>query len=82
VAAKNIASELTDRLTKLLPQGGEQLVADLRKNVRAAVSDALGRMDLVSREEFDVQRELLARTRLKLDALERRISDLESRQPQ
>jgi len=52
---------------------------DLEKNLRALVSGALGRLDLVSREEFDVQAKLLARAREQLAALEARVAELERR---
>ena len=50
---------------------------DIEKNIRALMSAAFVKMDLVTREEFDVQVELLARTRAKLDELERRVAGLE-----
>jgi len=53
-------------------------VRDAEKNVRALLHGALGRLDLVSREEFDVQVALLARTREKLEALEERLAMLEA----
>jgi BMFP domain-containing protein YqiC len=53
-------------------------VRDVEKNVRALLRGALGRLDLVSREEFDIQVALLARTREKLDALEERLASLEA----
>ena len=54
-------------------------VRDVEKNVRVLLRGALGRLDLVSREEFDIQVALLARTREKLDALEERLASLEAR---
>lgn len=61
------------------------LPADLPKsveqNIRAALSGLFERMDLVSREEFDIQREVLARTRAKLEALEARIAEIEKTPP-
>ena len=54
-------------------------VRDVEKNVRVLLSGALGRLDLVNREEFDIQVALLARTREKLDALEERLASLEAR---
>lgn len=50
---------------------------DVEKNLRALLSGALGRLDLVTREEFDIQREALARARERLAALEARIIELE-----
>jgi hypothetical protein len=53
--------------------------ADLEKNLRALIASAFSRLDLVTREEFDVQREVLARTRAKLQELETKLADLEAR---
>ena len=51
--------------------------ADLEKNLRALLQSAFSRLDLVTREEFDVQREVLARTRAKLRELEAKLAELE-----
>ena len=53
-------------------------VADIEKNARAMLSGLLGKLDLVSREEFDIQAQVLLRTREKLKALEERVARLES----
>ena len=53
---------------------------DVDKNVRALLSGALSRLDLVTREEFDVQAQVLRRTREKLEALAARLAELEARQ--
>ena len=68
---------LVARIAEGLPAGFGQIHEDLRNNLRAAVSAALARMDLVSREEFDVQSAVLARTREKLTALEAQVAKLE-----
>ena len=52
---------------------------DIQKNLRAMVAGATAKLDLVSKEEFEVQAELLLRTREKLDALEARVATLEAR---
>ena len=54
-------------------------IRDVEKNVRVLVRGALDRLDFVSREEFDIQVALLARTREKLEALEERLASLEGR---
>ena len=54
-------------------------IRDAEKNVRVLLRGALGRLDFVSREEFDIQVALLARTREKLEALEERLASLEGR---
>jgi len=52
---------------------------DIEKNVRAVLAGVFSRLDLVTREEFDVQREVLARTREKLDLLEVKLAELENK---
>jgi BMFP domain-containing protein YqiC len=69
--------EMSARLSELLATSPAR---DLDKNVRALVSAALGRLDLVTRAEFDVQVKLLARAREQLAALEARVAELERRQ--
>ena len=54
--------------------------SDFERNAKLALQSALAKMDLVTREDFDVQMRLLERTREKLDALEQRISALESQE--
>lgn len=68
---------LVSRVADSLPAGFGQLHEDLRNNLHATLSAALARMDLVSREEFDVQSAVLARTREKLTALEAKVAVLE-----
>ena len=70
-----LLDEMSSRMSSLLattPAG------DIEKNLRAALGSLFAKLDLVTREEFDVQREVLARTRAKLQALEARITDLEA----
>ena len=54
---------------------------DVEKNIKAALSGMLARMDVVTREEFDVQAQVLARTREKLQDLEARLAQLEGGAP-
>ena len=51
---------------------------DIEKNVKAMLSSGFSKLDLVTREEFDVQAQVLATTREKLEALEARVSELEA----
>lgn len=53
---------------------------DIEKNLRALLASAFAKLDLVTREEFDVQAAVLARTREKLEALEARVAELEKQQ--
>lgn len=66
------------RITDGLPPDVAVLKGDLERNLRTVVQSALSRMDVVTREEFDVQRAVLARTREKLEQLETRVAELES----
>jgi BMFP domain-containing protein YqiC len=75
---KNL-DELARRLSDLVPPGLSEARADLEKNFRAALQSGLGRLDLVTREEFDVQRAVLLRTREKLEGLETVLAELEAR---
>ena len=69
--------DLVRRITELLPQGLSQINDDLRKNLKEVISSSLTRMDLVSREEFEVQSAVLARTREKLERLEAQVAAME-----
>ena len=69
--------ELAGKLAGLLPPGLKTLRAELEDNFRALLRANLERLDLVSRERFDVQAELLARTQAKLKKLEARVQALE-----
>ena len=51
---------------------------DLEKNVKAMLTQGFSKLDLVTREEFDVQSQVLAKTRAKLEALEARVAELEA----
>jgi BMFP domain-containing protein YqiC len=69
--------ELAARLTRVIPPGLKGLRAELEDNFRAVLRANLDRLELVSRERFDAQAELLARTQKKLSTLERRLKTLE-----
>lgn len=70
--------QLALRLVSLVPPGLAQAHQDLRTNFHDVLAHGLRRLDLVTREEFDVQTQLLARTRARVDELEKRIADLET----
>ena len=67
-------NELVGKLGEVLKQSPAK---DIEQNLKAGVTSMLGKLDMVSREEFDVQTEVLARTRAKLEQLEARLADLE-----
>ena len=52
---------------------------DIEKNVKAMMTQGFSRLDLVTREEFDIQNQVLAKTRAKLEALEARLAELEAK---
>jgi BMFP domain-containing protein YqiC len=70
--------DLAARLTRVIPPGLKGLRAELEDNFRAVLRANLDRLDMVSRERFDTQAELLARTQKKLAALEKRLRALEA----
>ncbi len=71
-----LIEEVNARLSELLAASPAQ---DIERNVKALVVSALERFELATREEFDVQAKVLARTREKLAALEARVAELEQR---
>ena len=66
--------KIAESLSEVLP--GE-LLKDVKKNLRGVVQGSLGKMDLVTREELNVQEKVLARTREQLEVLQQRVSELE-----
>jgi ubiquinone biosynthesis accessory factor UbiK len=71
--------DLARRLADSVPPALRNLARDLESNFKAVLQAQLARLDLVSRNEFDVQAALLARTQAALAAMEQRLKDLESR---
>lgn len=70
--------DMARRFVDGLPSGVRQLHSDLEKNAQVALQGALARLDLVTREEFEVQRGVLSRTRTRLETLEERVATLEA----
>ena len=71
--------ELARRVSEMVPPGMREAGDELQANVKATLQAGLAKLDLVTREEFEVQRAVLLRTREKLDALERALAALEAR---
>ena len=69
--------KLAKTLADTLPESLRAVRDDLEKNFKAILQAGIGKLELVSREEFDVQQAVLARTRAKLEALEVRLGELE-----
>lgn len=72
-----IFDDLSKSLSQLLPSGVSHMKEDFEDNVKSTLQSALGKLDLVTREEFDVQTEVLRNTRKQLKLLEARIAQLE-----
>ncbi len=72
---QNLLDEINDKIKSVMAQSP---AADLEKNLRAMLAAMFSRLDLVTREEFDVQRQVLARTREKLTLLETRLAEFEN----
>ena len=71
-----VIDEINQKIRELL---ANTPAADMQKNLRALLQSVFARLDLVTREEFDVQREVLARAREKITALEAQVKTLEQR---
>ena len=79
----NHIDDLARRLSAMVPPGlrgttSQELRDELQQNFKAVLQSGLARLDLVTREEFEVQRAVLLRTREKLEALQRAVTELEA----
>jgi ubiquinone biosynthesis accessory factor UbiK len=74
----NTLDELARKLGESLPPQLRAMQQDAERNFRSVLQAGLAKLDLVTRQEFEVQSGVLARTREKLEALEKRLADLES----
>lgn len=77
-----LLEDLATKLSQVLPPGLRGLRGELESNFRAVLRANLERFDLVSRERFDVQADLLARTQARLGKLEARLKTLENKLPE
>ena len=69
-----ILQDVQAKVSEMLKQSPAK---DIERNVKSLLNQGFNRLDLVTREEFDVQAQVLARTREKLEALEKRVAELE-----
>jgi ubiquinone biosynthesis accessory factor UbiK len=69
--------ELARQLAESVPQNLRELGQDVERNFKSMLQSGLERMELVTREEFDLQRGVLERTRAKLETMEQRLAELE-----
>ncbi len=75
----NFIDDLSRRLADVLPPGLQSLKQDVERNFNAVLRSRLEKLDLVTRDEFDAQARVLARTREKVEALEKIVTELEQR---
>ncbi len=75
---QQLVDQISGQISKLFQNNPLQ---DVEKNLKAILHAALDKMELVTREEFDIQQKVLANTRAKLDELEQKIQQLEQSQP-
>lgn len=74
---KQFIDDLANRLANVVPPGVKSLQDDLERNFRGLLQSGFAKLDLVTREEFDVQTRVLERTRQKLTALEQELQSLQ-----
>ena len=70
--------EIAQRLIDSVPPAFRSIQQDLETNFRSVLRASLGKLDLVTREEFDTQLKVLERTRSKLEALEKKVAEMEA----
>ncbi len=75
-----LIDDLAQRLAGSVPESVAALRRDLEQNFKGVLAGGLAKLDLVTREEFDVQAAVLKRTRAKLTALEKRLAELEGKE--
>jgi len=74
--------DLAHQISAAIPAGVKGMQEDVQKNIHTLLQGALTRLDLVSREEFDAQSQVLARTRQKLEQLEEVVTAMEEKKNQ
>jgi len=75
--SKETLDSLQEKLPSGITEGLQGLQSDFEKNARSAIEAKLKKLDLVTREEFDIQQQVLLRTREKLEALEAKVAEME-----
>ena len=70
----NKMKELIESILNILPQNTKEIKEDVKDNLKILLNDYLKKIDVVTREEFDVQKEVLLKTRKKLDELEEKLN--------
>ena len=75
--SKAVLDSLQEKMPTGIASGLQDLQSDFEHNLRAAIEANLKKLNLVTREEFDIQQQVLLRTREKLEALEAKVAELE-----
>ncbi|MGJ3495045.1 Membrane fusogenic activity protein [Piscirickettsia salmonis] len=70
--------DMAKKIAEAMPSGLKSVQEDLERNMKTVLQSSFQKMDLVTREEFDIQSAVLAKTRLMVEALERRVDELEA----
>jgi len=76
---KNQIDDLAKKLSGFLPDSLSGLQSDIEKNMRSGLESGLRKMNLVTREEFEIQTAVLLRTREKIETLEKIVADMEKK---
>jgi BMFP domain-containing protein YqiC len=76
IAMNNFFNDLQGKINQAMESSPAK---DIERNVKAMMTQGFSKLDLVTREEFDIQAQVLAKTRAKLEALELRVAELEAR---
>jgi BMFP domain-containing protein YqiC len=74
----NQLDDLAKKLSDFMPSSIKDVQSDIEKNMRSGLENGLRKMNLVTREEFDIQSAVLLRTREKLEVLEKIVSEIEA----
>ncbi len=75
-----IIEDLAEKLTQSIPPGAKAFQKDIESNFKQAMQSVISRLDLVTREEFDIQTKVLARTREKIEQLEKTLEAMANKQ--
>ena len=74
-----LLDDLARQISETIPTGMKEMQGDVKKNIRTLLEGTLAKLDLVTREEFDAQTQVLLRTREKLDQLEKIVAGMEEK---
>lgn len=74
-----IVEDIANKINDLIPESLKQAQKDIRKNIRAVLQSALGKLDVVTRDEFDAQVALLEKAQKQLNELEKIVTELEKK---